>query len=146
MVDILFIVFFVPESIQPKKEKEDLSSSDALSPTSPRSVSEAFTWQSVDPLMSLRVIAKDPTVLQLAMVVFLSNLPEGNIKFNFETRQTLSSSKISCLDGDGPDSAQLKYLTVFRFCDEIAFIRSLAFARVSRSFEDSEHISTIAKT
>lgn len=75
MADILFIVFFVPESLPPKKEKEEQS--DAVSPTSPRTTYEAFTWQSVDPFLSLRIIAKDATVLQLSMVVFLSNLPES---------------------------------------------------------------------
>lgn len=72
---MLFIVLFVPESIQPKKEKEETL--DATSPTSPHISHEAFSWQSVDPFMSLRIIAKDATVMQLAMVVFLSNLPEA---------------------------------------------------------------------
>lgn len=75
ILDILYIVFFVRESIQPKKEKKDYS--DATSSASPLASHEVFSWQSVDPFMSLRVIAKDSTVMQLAMVVFLSNLPEA---------------------------------------------------------------------
>jgi MFS family permease len=75
ILDILFIMFFVRESIQPKKEKKEYS--DSTSPVSPIASQEVFSWQSVDPFTSLRIIAKDATVLQLAMVVFLSNLPEA---------------------------------------------------------------------
>ena len=60
---MLFIVFFVPESMPSKKVKKGAVEALTVEP---------FNWQHVDPFLSLKVIAKDVTVLQLATVVFLS--------------------------------------------------------------------------
>ncbi|KAI6223180.1 Hippocampus abundant transcript 1 protein [Aphelenchoides besseyi] len=77
ILDLIFIVVAVPESLQPKKQKgEEEENCDALSPAS-CTATETFTWQVVDPFLSLRIIAKDWMVLQLAIIVFLSYLPEA---------------------------------------------------------------------
>lgn len=55
-----------------KKDKQSQSSSPG-----PLSGAESFNWQSVDPFLALKVISHDWTVLQLSLVVFLSNLPEA---------------------------------------------------------------------
>ncbi|CAD5212990.1 unnamed protein product [Bursaphelenchus okinawaensis] len=74
-LDLLFIALCVPESLpeivnRKQKEAQKL-------PPSPLTLNESFNWQSIDPFMSLRIIAKDSTVLQLSAVVFLSFLPES---------------------------------------------------------------------
>ncbi|CAJ0586682.1 unnamed protein product, partial [Mesorhabditis spiculigera] len=60
VLDVLFIMVFVPESLPTKKI-----------PT------EAFSWQIADPFASLRIVWDDKLVLQLATIVFLSYLPES---------------------------------------------------------------------
>ncbi|KAI6230516.1 Hippocampus abundant transcript 1 protein [Aphelenchoides fujianensis] len=77
LLDLIFIVVAVPESLQPKKQKrEEDGAVEALSPAS-CTAAESFTWQTVDPFLSLRVIARDRSVLQIAAIVFLSHLPEA---------------------------------------------------------------------
>lgn len=60
LIDILFIVFFVPESLSGRERHID-----------------TFSWQSADPFATLRVVWKDRLVSQLAAIVFLSYLPEA---------------------------------------------------------------------
>ncbi|ETN77998.1 hypothetical protein RB195_017443 [Necator americanus] len=59
-VDVLFIVFRVPESLPVK-----------------RSASDVISWESADPFATLRLVWEDRLVLQLAVIVFLSYLPES---------------------------------------------------------------------
>lgn len=61
VLDVLFILFFVPESL----------------PTRLRVAHEGLSWQQADPFASLRIVWEDRTVLQLAIIVFLSYLPES---------------------------------------------------------------------
>ncbi|TKR88481.1 hypothetical protein L596_012715 [Steinernema carpocapsae] len=61
IVDVLFIIFLVPESLPPKL----------------RHSYESMTWQNIDPLNTLRAIWEDKMVCQLALIVFLSYLPEA---------------------------------------------------------------------
>ncbi|KAK0413685.1 hypothetical protein QR680_006942 [Steinernema hermaphroditum] len=61
VLDVLFIVFLVPESLPPKL----------------RHSYESMTWQNIDPLNTLRAIWEDKMVCQLALIVFLSYLPEA---------------------------------------------------------------------
>ncbi|VDM84153.1 unnamed protein product, partial [Strongylus vulgaris] len=60
IVDVLFIVFRVPESLPVK-----------------RSASDVISWESADPFGTLRLVWEDRLVLQLALIVFLSYLPES---------------------------------------------------------------------
>ncbi|EYC07880.1 hypothetical protein Y032_0068g184 [Ancylostoma ceylanicum] len=59
-VDVLFIVFRVPESLPVK-----------------RLASDVISWESADPFATLRLVWEDRLVLQLAVIVFLSYLPES---------------------------------------------------------------------
>ncbi|CAI4232739.1 unnamed protein product [Auanema sp. JU1783] len=59
LLDVLFLVLFVPESLPAKKSVE------------------VFNWQTADPFASLRIVWEDKLVLQLALIVFLSYLPEA---------------------------------------------------------------------
>uniref|UniRef100_A0A1I7YN93 MFS domain-containing protein n=1 Tax=Steinernema glaseri TaxID=37863 RepID=A0A1I7YN93_9BILA len=61
ILDVLFIIFMVPESLPPKL----------------RHSYESMTWQNIDPLNTLRAIWEDKMVCQLALIVFLSYLPEA---------------------------------------------------------------------
>ena len=63
LVDVAYIMFLVPESLP---EKLRLPSS--VSP---------FSWESVDPFMSLKKAGKDPLIMKLCVAVFLSYLPEA---------------------------------------------------------------------
>lgn len=60
ILDLLFIVFLVPESLP-----------------SERVSSEVINWQAVDPFVALRIIWEDKLIMQLAGIVFLSYLPES---------------------------------------------------------------------
>lgn len=60
-LDVLFILLFVPESL----------------PARLRLAHEGLSWQHADPFASLRIVWEDRTVLQLAVIVFLSYLPES---------------------------------------------------------------------
>uniref|UniRef100_A0AC35G676 Major facilitator superfamily (MFS) profile domain-containing protein n=1 Tax=Panagrolaimus sp. PS1159 TaxID=55785 RepID=A0AC35G676_9BILA len=60
-LDLLFIVLFVSESL----------------PQKARAANSEMSWQSADPLQTLRIVAEDGTILKLAGVVFLSYLPEA---------------------------------------------------------------------
>ncbi|CAD5217410.1 unnamed protein product [Bursaphelenchus xylophilus] len=73
-LDLLFIALCVPESLPDIINRKQKDSQKI--PQSPL-MAESFNWQSIDPFLSLKVIAKDSTVLQLSAVVFLSNLPEA---------------------------------------------------------------------
>lgn len=59
-VDVLFIVFHVPESLSVK-----------------RTASDVISWENADPFATLRLVWEDRLVLQLAIIVFLSYLPES---------------------------------------------------------------------
>ncbi|PAV75712.1 hypothetical protein WR25_09393 [Diploscapter pachys] len=63
VLDVLFIVFCVPESLPSKR--------------APPTTNEVFNWQQADPFGSLRLVWEDKLVLQLAVIVFLSYLPES---------------------------------------------------------------------
>ncbi|XP_070562649.1 hippocampus abundant transcript 1 protein-like isoform X2 [Ptychodera flava] len=63
MIDILFILVAVPESL-PEKVR-------------PASWGAAISWEQADPFQSLRKIGQDYTVLLLCVTVFLSYLPEA---------------------------------------------------------------------
>ncbi|VDO61271.1 unnamed protein product [Haemonchus placei] len=60
IIDVLFILFRVPESLPPK-----------------RSANDVISWESADPFGTLRLVWEDSLVLQLALIVFLSYLPES---------------------------------------------------------------------
>ncbi|WKX95458.1 hypothetical protein Q1695_012148 [Nippostrongylus brasiliensis] len=60
VIDVLFIVFRVPESLPVR-----------------RSASDVISWESADPFGTLRFVWEDSLVLQLALIVFLSYLPES---------------------------------------------------------------------
>lgn len=60
-LDLLFIIFYVSESL----------------PQKARNASDSMSWQSADPLQTLRLAFEDKTVMKLALVVFLSYLPEA---------------------------------------------------------------------
>lgn len=67
VVDVLFIFFFVPESLPTRR-----------TPCSNQvTTNEVFNWQSADPFGSLRIVWEDRLVLQLSLIVFLSYLPES---------------------------------------------------------------------
>lgn len=61
LLDVLFIIFFVPESM-PSKGANEINQ---------------ITWQTADPLSTLKLASEDKTVLKLAITVFLSYLPEA---------------------------------------------------------------------
>uniref|UniRef100_A0A914E1B9 Major facilitator superfamily (MFS) profile domain-containing protein n=1 Tax=Acrobeloides nanus TaxID=290746 RepID=A0A914E1B9_9BILA len=62
LADVLFIVCCVPESLPVKARQAH---------------QDQISWGNADPLFTLRVVGEDPTVLRLAIVVFLSYLPEA---------------------------------------------------------------------
>ncbi|XP_048585821.1 hippocampus abundant transcript 1 protein [Nematostella vectensis] len=62
-LDILFVLVVVPESL-PERMR-------------PASWGAPISWEQADPFSSLRKVGQDPTVLLLAMTVFLSYLPEA---------------------------------------------------------------------
>ncbi|CAD6194050.1 unnamed protein product [Caenorhabditis auriculariae] len=70
VVDIVFIVLFVPESLPSRRGPCGPSSGQVSS-------QEVFNWHSADPFGSLRIVWEDRLVLQLALIVFLSYLPES---------------------------------------------------------------------
>ncbi|KJH47727.1 hypothetical protein DICVIV_06194 [Dictyocaulus viviparus] len=59
-VDVLFIVLHVPESLLVKRTSSDV-----------------ISWENADPFATLRLVWEDKLVLQLAIIVFLSYLPES---------------------------------------------------------------------
>ncbi|KAE9549488.1 hypothetical protein FO519_007299 [Halicephalobus sp. NKZ332] len=61
VLDLLFVIFYVSESL----------------PQKARNVNDSMSWQAADPLQTLRLAFEDKTVLKLALVVFLSYLPEA---------------------------------------------------------------------
>ncbi|XP_046841230.1 hippocampus abundant transcript 1 protein-like [Xenia sp. Carnegie-2017] len=63
MLDILFILLIVPESL-PERMR-------------PATWGAPVTWEQADPFNSLRKVGNDPTVLLLSVAVFLSYLPEA---------------------------------------------------------------------
>lgn len=60
LVDIVFILFFVPESLPEKLRQKSIS-----------------FWETADPFSSLRKAGKDRLILTLCVSVFLSYLPEA---------------------------------------------------------------------
>lgn len=62
LADVLFIMCCVPESLPVKARQAH---------------QDQISWGNADPLFTLRVVGEDPTVLRLAIVVFLSYLPEA---------------------------------------------------------------------
>lgn len=60
LVDVIFIVFLVPESLATKKSTNDV-----------------INWQTADPFATLRIVWEDKMILQLSVIVFLSYLPEA---------------------------------------------------------------------
>lgn len=62
-LDLLFIILFVNESLPQKTRgsNQDMG----------------MSWAQADPLQTLRIVAEDRTVMKLALVVFLSYLPEA---------------------------------------------------------------------
>ncbi|WAR24392.1 MF14A-like protein, partial [Mya arenaria] len=63
LLDVLFIVVFVPESL-PEKVR-------------PTSWGAPISWEKVDPFSSLRKMSHDYLILLLCITVFLSYLPEA---------------------------------------------------------------------
>lgn len=57
---MLFILFFVPESLPEKLRLKSIS-----------------LWETADPFVSLRKVGKDRMILMLCIAVFLSYLPEA---------------------------------------------------------------------
>uniref|UniRef100_A0A7E4VEP8 MFS domain-containing protein n=1 Tax=Panagrellus redivivus TaxID=6233 RepID=A0A7E4VEP8_PANRE len=62
VLDLIFIMIFVVESLPQKARAAN---------------QDQMSWQSADPLQTLRIVAEDKTVMKLAGVVFLSYLPEA---------------------------------------------------------------------
>ena len=60
ILDVLFILFFVPESLPEKLRLKSIS-----------------LWETADPLASFRKVGKDRMILMLCIAVFLSYLPEA---------------------------------------------------------------------
>jgi predicted MFS family arabinose efflux permease len=60
VLDVLFILFFVPESLPEKLRLKSIS-----------------LWETADPFASLRKVGKDRMILMLCIAVFLSYLPEA---------------------------------------------------------------------
>ncbi|RWS29467.1 hippocampus abundant transcript 1 protein-like protein [Leptotrombidium deliense] len=60
VVDVLFILFFVPESLSEKLRLSSIS-----------------LWETADPFVALRKVGKDRMILMLCTAVFLSYLPEA---------------------------------------------------------------------
>lgn len=63
LLDVLFILVAVPESL-PEKLR-------------PAAWSSPISWEQADPFSALRKVGKDPMILMLCMAVFLSYLPEA---------------------------------------------------------------------
>ncbi|CAI5441933.1 unnamed protein product [Caenorhabditis angaria] len=76
IIDVIFIILFVPESLPSRRSSTTSSSSPGTSNQIP-SPHDVFNWQSADPFGSLRIVWEDKLVLQLATIVFLSYLPES---------------------------------------------------------------------
>lgn len=66
--DILFIIFFVPESLRGKRNDSNFCSLLSF---------DEMSWHNADPFLILRIVSEDKIVFRLAVIVFLSYLPEA---------------------------------------------------------------------
>ncbi|CAK9302397.1 unnamed protein product [Gordionus sp. m RMFG-2023] len=90
LVDVLFIIFVVPESLSyrasniasiPARTKNLISSSPGTDLFEPVGFgihsAPLISWQNADPLLHIRRIGKDRTIMILCITIFFSYLPES---------------------------------------------------------------------